>query len=368
MKVLMLGSKEYPFGSGHSGEDPLPSGGIELYVDNLLRYVDKDINFIVITRKFSSTPKTEKKGNIEIHRMPFIGGFYFRNPSFNFLAFLKALKIDFDIIISNDDIANMTGFILSKIKGKPVIMVCHGLPSEQPQYNILIKLLLRLIERIAYNHSSINVTHSPNQMSKITENYKVILPGFDKKRTAMVSEAEKANLKQQYGIGNKKVIAFVGRLIRVKGVEYLLYSLRRVKKPHICFIIGDGPQAGEYKRLAKELGVNVVFTGFRNDVNRFLSISDVFVLPSISESLNYAMLEAASMGIPIVSTDLGIIPNDAALIVKKKDPKALSDAIIRVLENSMLAKNLSRNARRFSGRFKWQKAAKEYTDMIRRLA
>jgi len=365
MKILILGSKEYPFGTGNRSEDPLPSGGTELYIDRLLRNME-DMNFIVITRKFSNLLAMEKTKNIEIYRVPFIRGFYLRNPSFNILSFFKSLTINFDIIIANDDIAGLIGLALSIIKNKPLIAVCHGIPSEQPQYNPIIKLCLRVIEKLVYSYSSENITHSPQQLSRITSRYWVIFPGFDKKRAAIIPKKKKDKLREKYKIGNKKVIVFVGRLIRVKGIEYLLPGLKKIQKPYICFIVGDGPQAEEYKRLAEENHVNAIFTGFRSDVNMFLSIADVFVLPSLSESLSYSMLEAANAEVPIVVTDLGIIPDNSAIIIRKKNPDDIAMAINTLFENTELAYKISKNAKKFVSHFNWKRASNQYMKVIRR--
>ncbi len=367
MKILILGSKEYPFGAATPAEDPNPSGGIEIYVENLVKNLDKTLNLIIITRKFRNTKTYERKNNIEVYRLPFIKGFYLRNPSFNFLSFLRSLSLDFDVIISHDDIASFLGLLLSKIKRKPIIMVCHGLPSEQPQYNPFIRFLFKFIEKITYTHSSANITHSPQQLKKITKKYEVVFPGFDKNRIRLIYKKERDKLKNEYKIGNRKVIVYVGRLIKVKGIEYLLEALSYIKYPYICFIVGYGPQALEYKELAKKRHLNTIFTGFRKDVDKFLSIADVFVLPSLSESLNYSLLEAVSLEVPVVVTDLGIIPEDAAIVVEKKDSKAIGEAINKLFKDKSLAKSLSLKSKKFIDKFNWNKAAEKYLDVIRKV-
>src|SRR4030042_4629073 len=165
MKVLMLGSKEYPMGSNR-GDDPLPAGGMEIYIEELVNSLRKypDLEIIIITRKFASSLPFEQNSNLNVYRIPFIRGFYLRNLSFNLRAFFKALKIDFDVIITNGDIANILGLILSKTKRRPIIMTCHGLASDQPQYNLLIRFLFRIVEKSAYSRADVVVTPSPHQV------------------------------------------------------------------------------------------------------------------------------------------------------------------------------------------------------------
>ena len=368
MKVLILGSKEYPMGS-NNGDDPLPSGGMELYIESLVKELKKyqDLETIVITRRFVGTEPYEEHGNIRIFRVPFKRGVYFRNPTFNLRAASKALRIDFDVAITHGDIANILGLFVSRIKKKPIIMVCHGKASEQPQYNFLLKFFFRIIEKSTYSHADAVVTHSPHQVRELTTRYDVVLPGLNTEKLRKQDSKAIETIKKAYGVANKKVILFTGRLIKVKGLEYLIKSLPMIKHPYVCLIVGDGPDRKEYENLAKKLGVNAIFTGFRKDVEDFLSFADVFVLPSVaSESLSYSMLEAAYMKVPIVVTDLKILPQNCGIIIPKRDENAMAKSINRILSDKGLAKNLTENAFNYTKRFNWESAGKRYHEIIKR--
>ena len=368
MKLLILGSKEYPLGS-NKGDDPSPSGGMELYIENLVKELIKytDLRATVITRRFKGTKSWEEKGNLKIIRVPFKRGFYLRNPTFNLRAFFKSLKLDFDIIITNGDITNVLGLLLSRIRRKPIIMVCHGIASEQPQYNSLLKLMFRIMEKSTYSKANAVITHSPHQVKRLTRKYDIVLPGLDKERLQNVDMHAVKSIKTQYKTEFKKVILFTGRLVKVKGLEYLIKALPMVKLHYICFIVGDGPSRKEYESLAKHIGANVIFTGFMKDVQNFLSLADVFVLTSVGgESLNYSMLEAAYMKVPIVASDLKILPGDCGIIVPKRDEKAIADAINELSENDKLKKQITENASEYAKKFSWEKAGKEYYNIIKR--
>ncbi len=368
MRLLVLGSKEYPMGS-NKGDDPSPSGGMEIYIENLVKELENHpgLDIKLITRRFKGTNTYEKEKNTQVIRVPFNKGFYLRNPTFNLRAFFKSLKLNFDVIITNGDIANVLGLLLSRIKRKPIIMVCHGIASEQPQYNPLLKLMFRAMEKTAYSKADAVITHSPHQVKKLTRNYDIILPGLDRKRLQNVNTSTVKSIKAQYKTENKRVILFTGRLVKVKGIEYLIKALPMLKSDYVCFIVGDGPSREEYQNLAKELGVNAVFTGFRKDVQNFLSFADVFVLPSVGgESLNYSMLEAAYMKVPIVVSDLRILPNDCGIIVPKRDEKAIASAINEILGSEKLRKQITENASEYARKFSWEKAGKEYYNIIKR--
>lgn len=368
MRLLILGSKEYPMGS-NKGDDPSPSGGMEIYIEKLVKELENypDLNIKLITRRFKGTRPLEKGKNTEVFRVPFNRGFYLRNPTFNLRAFFKALKIDFDLIITNGDIANILGLLLSRIKRKPIIMVCHGIASEQPQYNLLLRFLFRIMEKSAYSKADAVITHSPHQVKRLAKRYDIVLPGLDKDRLEKVNKDTVKSIKNQYKTENKRVILFTGRLVKVKGVEYLLKALPMIKSDYICFIVGDGPSKKEYQTLAKELRLNAVFTGFRKDVQNFLSLSDVFVLPSVGgESLNYSMLEAAYMKVPIVVSDLKILPPDCGIIVPKRDEKSIAGAINEISENEKVRKQITENAYEYTKKFNWKAAGEKYYKIIKR--
>lgn len=335
-----------------------------MYVQGLAEVLArKGVRITLVTRLFKGTKKEENGGNIHVIRVPFVRCFYLRNPSFNLASFLRVLRLDFDVVISNGEVSNFLGMLLAKIRGKPVIMVSHGLASNQPQYNRLIKAIFRINDRLTYPNADAVVTHAPWQMKTITNKYEVVTPGFDRSRLARLPAGDARRLRMRYAKPDEKIIVYTGRLIGVKGLEYLIRSLRHVRHDYKCLIIGDGPEMEKLRRLARDELADVVFTGFRQDVAGFLSIADVFVLPSISESLNYSLVEAAYMGVPIVCTDIGIIGSDSAIMVRPKDEKALADGI-----NAVLARKNSRmiaNARRYALGFDWNKTADEYIKLMR---
>ena len=113
LRILVLGAKEYPRGSLTETDDPSPSGGMELYVDQLLRAFadDPKFQFTVLTRKSKSLPEQDRQKNITVLRVPFSTGFYARNLSFNINAFRKARSLDFDILFTHGEVANFFGLI-----------------------------------------------------------------------------------------------------------------------------------------------------------------------------------------------------------------------------------------------------------------
>jgi glycosyltransferase involved in cell wall biosynthesis len=375
MKLLILGSKEYPMGT-NVGDDPQPSGGIEIYIDALVPHLTREADIRIITRKFRGTKNYEKNGNIEVYRVPWLKGFYLRNISFNFFGFLKALKLDFDILFTNDLFATLFGIVLTKIKKKPLLAVNHGTVSVQPQYNPFLRRILGTLEKFAYSNADHVVSLAENVRDNfreyfgyLPEKWKVIPMGLN------FNEIEKASgegIIEEFHLKDKIVVAFVGRLLEVKGCRYLIESLRGIDQDFALLIVGSGPEEKELKNLVKEKGLEdkVVFTGFREDVLDILAATDIYVLPSISEGLSISLLEAKASGCASIVTDIGLPVEDGktALVVPPGDPDTLRNALERLLRNKGLREELSRNSKEDAKKYSWEKAVEEYSKIFNELA
>lgn len=353
MKVLVLGSKEYPMGT-NKGDDKLPSGGMEVYVDQISRrLVNKSgIELKIITRRFKDTRQYEKKGGIVIYRVPWINGFYFRNLSFNFSSFLKAFTLDFDVIWSHGLFSTFFGLILSFVKRKRLVAVAHGLAFSQPQYPKFLRAMLKILEKFVYSKPNCVIFLSNNDKNNFFRNlnvlpkkYEVIPTGID------LVKGDSRKLRKELRIAkNTKIITFVGRLIDVKGAKYLVEAVNKIRKQDfIVLIVGSGPEGKKLLYLVKKFKLEnkVKFLGFRNDVIDILASTDIYVLPSLSEGLPVSLLEAKASGCAIVVTNIGlpIKNNYDGFVVPKEDSKEIYLAINKLMNNTSLRKKFGNNAR-----------------------
>jgi glycosyltransferase involved in cell wall biosynthesis len=162
-------------------------------------------------------------------------------------------------------------------------------------------------------------------------------------------------LRSELGIaGNEKVVGTVGRLVPIKDHKTLLEGARIIleREPLTRFVIvGDGPDMDSLKNLACDLGIRsrVCFPGFRDDAADLLGLFDIFCLTSLHEGIPMALLEAMSLGLPIVATQVGgvkevIHDNECGLLVPSRDARSFADACLRVLRNETTRERLSRNA------------------------
>lgn len=170
---------------------------------------------------------------------------------------------------------------------------------------------------------------------------------------------------EKFGLRGKLVLGALGRLERQKGYTYLLSALKLAfaRQPELkdrikCLIAGSGSLEAKLKEQAETDGLSrsVVFCGEVGDVRDLLGAVDVFVMPSLQEGQPLALLEAMAMEKPIVASDIPGIQGTAeagreALLVSPADPAALSDALVKVVDDMPAALAMGRSARKKAGQF-----------------
>ena len=154
-------------------------------------------------------------------------------------------------------------------------------------------------------------------------------------------------------------IITVARLRAEKGLDILLHAAAKLLSRGVTFqleIVGDGPLHDDLLKLRRELHLEttVQFTGSLDatQVREKLRTADIFVLPSRTEALSLALLEAMSHALAIAATSVGGIPEfirngDTGLLVPPESVEALAEAIDRIAADSGLRARLGQNARRY---------------------
>jgi glycosyltransferase involved in cell wall biosynthesis len=182
----------------------------------------------------------------------------------------------------------------------------------------------------------------------------VIPNGVDTNRFAQT--LDEPNLRAEIGVGpTDPVVSIVAALRPEKNHELFLDVARRAlaQFPNAKFlIIGEGPRREPLEQVAAEMGItaSVRFLGNRSDIARLLTASDVFLLTSHNEANPVSILEAMSVGKPVVATDVGSIHEAVAegrtgYLVPPGDATALSDRLVELLENPLRAQEMGAAAR-----------------------
>ncbi len=159
--------------------------------------------------------------------------------------------------------------------------------------------------------------------------------------------------REDFGISPTEIlVATSGRITREKGFGYLIEAIKKIKNPNIKYlIIGDGEFLNEMKELLWEeiSSRTVVFTGFVENVVDFVNICDIFVLPTLHETLSVSLLEAASLAKPLISCKVGGVPEVIedgvnGILVPPADAPALAAAIELMSKNDNLRQSMGNNS------------------------
>ena len=286
-----------------------------------------------------------------------------RNPFSpeNFRAYIQLCRLlkryDFDIIHCQTPVAALLTRLAAARSGvAPVIYMAHGFHFYEgaPRKNHLI---YKTAEKIAARFSDAIITINTEdyaaarrfKMRRGGNVYKVpgvgIVFGED--------SAPAADIRRELQIPEDAyIITSLGELNKNKNhiqVINAISQLRNKSKVHYI-VCGIGPKEFELRKAAHRLGVNLHMPGFRRDALSILKSSDMFLFPSHREGLSKAMMEAMSMGLPIVATkirgNVDLIENGVnGLLVDCENSRQTADAIAMLMENRQLAERFARENR-----------------------
>lgn len=258
-----------------------------------------------------------------------------------------------DIVHTHLDAANVAGTLAARIANVPVIISNqHG---AHPRRGWLIRLIDHVCalwtDRIVAVSQAAAQLHS-RQCWIPLEKYYIVHSVVALEDFPFRSHRDSGDF---LGPQKRLIIGNVARLSRQKGHIYLLRALPKViaEFPDLVLLfVGDGPLREQLTQSARDLGVeeHVRFLGFRRDVVDILQCLDVFCLPSLSEGCGTAPLEAMAVGVPIVATSVGglpemITPEETGVLVPSADPEALAEALIDTLRHPEIAARRARAAR-----------------------
>lgn len=265
-----------------------------------------------------------------------------------------------------------TAYNWTRPRGRRALVVhtFHGHVFEG-YFSPFVNRLVRLTERTLARVSDVIITISPRQQHDIVTRFAVapaektvVVPlGLDLDRLLEMPEGA-ASLRASIGAAPDDVIVgYAGRMVPVKDLPTLIHAFAKAQAavPALRLVLaGDGPERARAEALARQHGVarRVHFMSWVDDLPRFYAALDVFALSSLNEGTPVAAIEAMAAARPVVSTEVGGVPDVVepgvcGLLVPAQAPDAMAAALVRLalepsLRRSMGAAGRARVRERYS--------------------
>lgn len=275
-----------------------------------------------------------------------------------------ALETDFDIIHVHDWMTYPAGILVKQLTGKPLVAHAHALEHDRSGNNV--NEAIARLERAGMEAADLVVAVSAYTRQEIMDYY-----GIAGDRIEVIHNAvERGDIGRAYPVPplcrKEKRVLFMGRVTFQKGPDYFVEAARLVldRLPETRFIMaGSGDMLPNMVRRVAQLrmGSRFHFTGFlRNrDVDRMYAMSDLYVMPSVSEPFGIAPLEAMACDVPVlVSRQSGVVEVlRNAIKVDFWDVREMANKICALLSYPVLAAEEVRNCREELKHIRWENVA-----------
>ena len=274
----------------------------------------------------------------------------------------KDLEGQFDVIHAHDWLTYYAGIAAKRVSGKPLVVHMHATEYDRSGENVNTQVYA--IER-AGMHAADRVI----AVSNLTRNIVINRYGVPADKVVTVHNAVRFAAGQckmpERGVDDK-IVTFLGRITYQKGPDYFVEAAAKVLKkvPNVRFVMaGSGDMMNHVIRRVARLGIadRFHFTGFLRgeDVHKMFQLSDVYVMPSVSEPFGISPLEAMRSNVPvIISKQSGVAEVlDFAVKVDYWDVDALADAIYGLIQYPALSGMFASKGLEEVTNLKWNDAA-----------
>lgn len=391
-RIAMLSVHSSPMGKPGAKD----TGGMSTYIREVALELANQYKVDIYTRAYDpQNPEVEElHPNVrlihlragedkEMHKLLMYS--YMPDFACNVENFRKRHQIDYELIFSHYWLSGLVGQTLERWWHVPHITMFHtvaaiknalGIGEDEPELRLEAEAgLARNCDRI--------ISATEREKNKLVfyyaappEKISVIPCGVN---LDLFRPLDKQAAKRGLGLGDSRIILFVGRIEHLKGIDNLLKAMPYLKdsKPRLVIIGGDENSRDEMERLqrlARQLNVedSVIFSGLveYEKMPDFYSAADVCVIPSYYESFGLVALESLACGTPIVATDVGdfkniIQPGKTGYVVTDNAPTNLASKIALVLSRpSPDAEAIRASVARFGWRNIAQALAREFESVL----
>lgn len=386
MKILAL-AWEFP---------PRIVGGIARHVAELYPEIIKLGHEVhLLTVEFGSAPRYEVVEGIHLYRCAVAHG----NDFFHWIANMnesmgklagELLKDqdEFDLIHAHDWLVGDAAIALKHIFKLPMIATIHA--TEYGRYNGIHNLRQEYIngkEKLLAHEAWRIIVCSQYMRDEIqrvfqtpAEKIDVVYNGIRPEKKHHGNQFDRIKFRRRFANDREKIIYYVGRMTYEKGVSVLLDAAPKViaQMGHtVKFIIIGGGNTNRLQHQAMSLGIweQCYFTGFMSDtdLDKFQTIADCAVFPSLYEPFGIVALESFAARVPVVVSDTGGLPevvqhNYTGIVTHANDSDSLAWGILEVLTNPIHSQYLVNNAyKTIAERFSWDDLAKQTVTVYRQV-
>ncbi len=297
----------------------------------------------------------------------------------SFLDLYKIIKSENpDILHLNSSKIGATGSLIGRLLRIPkIIFTAHGWAFSEDR-STLSKIIFRSIAYL-----TIFLSHKTILVSKGLKKQLGPLP-FSKNKTVLIyngignidflnKEIARTEIENilKIKISKKIWIGNIGELHHIKGQNYAIEAFKEINNPDIgLFITGEGEKRSDLEKQIKEssLQESVFLLGNIKNASRYLKAFDIYIHPSLSEALAFAILEAGKAEIPIIASRVGGIPEiinaNEGILIEPRKPELIKKSIENIINNPELAKKYSKNLKtRIDTEFSISKMIKETEEL-----
>ena len=342
MKIAFIGQKGIP----------TKTGGVERQVEDLAVNLVKEGHEVFVYARSSYNPEKLKEWRgVKIITVPSIPSKNLDAISATFFACLDLIRRRFDII-HFQSIGPASLLPLARIlkPRTPIIFTFHCQDYYQKKWGRFARTFLKLGETIGNRLADKTIVTSMGLTAYANEQYHnspVYIPS-----SAKINEPTEAKAIKEWGLAKDNYIVYIGRLVRHKGVHYLIKAYQEIQTDKKLVIVGDSSFTDDYVKELHDLAgdnPNIIFTGNQNNgtLRELFSNAAIFVQPSESEGLSFALLEGMSYSRPCLVSDID--PNrealgDTGVYFKSEDYLDLKAKLQEMLNNPEGAKALGQAA------------------------
>ncbi len=347
------------------------AGGMEGHLQQLMDYFGESCRLHLAAPGRKLAALAEHSGG-RFYRLPLPGALRPRTDLQTFQVLSRALQETRPALLHTHGFkAALVGGVAACRAGTPLLVTVHNFPADPAGVFLPVALQLACGRRARYIAVSRALSAMLCRWGVDPVRITVIPNGIDAARFA--GAAQRLRL-----AGRRVVVGTVARLAPQKGIAVFLRAAARLASwyPGLVFrVVGEGPERPALEILAARLGLGnrVEFYGHRENLPAELGAMDVFILPSLSEGLSIALLEAAAAACPIVASHCGGLPEVVeegitGLLVHPGDPEALARRVAELLHRPGEARRMgvaagARVRREFSQTGMLRKTAAIYSEM-----